>query len=445
MGTRKISQLETISDDNLSGEAILPVVVSDPLIPNRKAKVNQLHKGVAQGTINAPGLAFDLDRDTGLYQNAYNELGVTFGTAAVYFTKVTGSGGGYDDITITALDSSSQNANLRLVPRGSGSVSVGGDFRIRDENFFIQDTSGKTVRFECGESSGSTTQVSTYSLPTVIGNLTTLVGTNTAQSITNKTIDINDTQLTLIDSDEATIKANFIISMSLTGQNTTRKYLLPDPGLVSTDIELETISSTLLDTKATQTVINKTFVNVGLAQNTSTNTPSVTLNTDAVTQNRIASFPDQSFTIVGEDSIQTLSNKSIETLVLQDPTDNTKKVTFDLSNSSTLSNAVVTLPRTDLLNNGGNTNIFVTELAIQEIRNKTLYNPILKQEGNLQGQVTLSAEGITGPRVIRFPDADATLLSTENVTLDDVNFGAGIGANNLTGQTRLQQFFYAGF
>ena len=32
-----------------------------------------------------------------------------------------------------------------------------------------------------------------------------------------------------------------------------------------------------------------------------------------------------------------------------------------------------------------------------------------------------------------------------NVTLDDVNFGGGIGANNLTGQTRLQQFFYAGF
>ena len=42
MATKKISQLETISDANLSGEAILPVVVSDPLIPNRKAKVNQL-------------------------------------------------------------------------------------------------------------------------------------------------------------------------------------------------------------------------------------------------------------------------------------------------------------------------------------------------------------------------------------------------------------------
>ena len=52
---------------------------------------------------------------------------------------------------------------------------------------------------------------------------------------------------------------------------------------------------------------------------------------------------------------------------------------------------------------------------------------------------------ITNPRTIKFPDADATLLSTENVTTSDVNFGAGIGAQVLSGRTRLQQFFYAGF
>ena len=79
MATKKISQLETISDANLSGEAILPVVVSDPLIPNRKAKVNQLFKGLSQGTKDAPGLAFDLDRDSGLYQAAYDQLGIAFG------------------------------------------------------------------------------------------------------------------------------------------------------------------------------------------------------------------------------------------------------------------------------------------------------------------------------------------------------------------------------
>ena len=52
---------------------------------------------------------------------------------------------------------------------------------------------------------------------------------------------------------------------------------------------------------------------------------------------------------------------------------------------------------------------------------------------------------ITLARTIKFPDANATLLSTEKVTTEDVNFGAGIRAANLTGRTRLQQFFYAGF
>ena len=88
MGTRKISQLETISDANLSGEAILPVVVSDPLIPNRKAKINQLFKGVAQGTKDLPGLCFDLDRDSGLYQDAYDQIGISFGDGGIYMSRI---------------------------------------------------------------------------------------------------------------------------------------------------------------------------------------------------------------------------------------------------------------------------------------------------------------------------------------------------------------------
>ena len=90
--------------------------------------------------------------------------------------------------------------------------------------------------------------------------------------------------------------------------------------------------------------------------------------------------------------------------------------------------------------------MLVTEKSAAELFNKTLNSPVVTTSGNTAGQVTLSAEGnITGNRTIKFPDADATLLSTENVTLDDVTFGAGIGANNLTGQTRQQQFFYSGF
>ena len=55
MATKRISQLETIADDLVTGEAILPIVISDPLIPNRKAKVNQLFRGLTAGSQTAPG------------------------------------------------------------------------------------------------------------------------------------------------------------------------------------------------------------------------------------------------------------------------------------------------------------------------------------------------------------------------------------------------------
>ena len=148
--------------------------------------------------------------------------------------------------------------------------------------------------------------------------------------------------------------------------------------------------------------------------------------------------------MVGTDATQTLQNKSIESLVLQDSSDGSKKITFNVANQNPLSNQVFEVPPTNDLNNQGN-NTFVTEDATQELKSKTLYAPVLKATGNQLGSATLNTDNLSAPRTIRFPDADATLLSTENVTLDDVNFGAGIGAQNLTGMTRLQQFFYAGF
>ena len=60
-------------------------------------------------------------------------------------------------------------------------------------------------------------------------------------------------------------------------------------------------------------------------------------------------------------------------------------------------------------------------------------------------KINIDLTNITVERTIKFPDADATLLSTENVTLDNVTFGAGLAASHLVGRTQLQQFFYAGF
>ena len=131
-------------------------------------------------------------------------------------------------------------------------------------------------------------------------------------------------------------------------------------------------------------------------------------------------------------------------MTISDASDASKKITFNLFNQNTLPNTVYEFPETNTLNSGGANSVLVAENATQDLKDKTLYNPKFKTAGAV-GDVQIDASNITESRTIKFPDASATLLSTENTTLDDVNFGAGIGANNLTGQTRLQQFFYAGF
>ena len=439
MGTRKISQLETISDANISGEAILPVVVSDPLIPNRKAKVNQLFKGVTAGTKASPGLCFDLDRDTGLYQNAYDQIGIAFGDGGVYMTRID-NGNSSTSLFITATDDVANNADIVLAPKGTGAVKVTGNFVISDQTFILEDAQGPKARFEVSNV-GTGTNTRIFTLPAITsGNGTTVVGDNTTQTLTNKTILIDEDNLVIVDgTEEAIFQINWVDT-----NNARRSYFLPDAGTVTTTAEPTATSSTLLDTKAEQTALNKTLVDLKLATDAESATNWAQFNTDAITANRTITMPDTNITLVGTDATQILSNKTILSLILADSTDNTKKVTFDISNQNTLSNQVFKFPPTNLLNTGNDPNTIVSEVATQDLKNKSLYVPTIKQDGNTGG-VTFSLDNITGNRVIRFPDANATLLSTDNVTLDDVNFGGGIGANNLTGQTRLQQFFYAGF
>lgn len=440
MGTRKISQLDTISDSNLSGEGILPVVVSDPLIPNRKVKINQLFKGLAQGEKGSPGLCFDLDRNTGLYQSAYDQLGLSFGTSGFYMTTISNSETS-KSLYITAVHETSTNADIVLAPKGTGAVKVTGNFVVSDQTFILEDAQGPKARFEVSNI-GTGTNTRIFTLPAITsGNGTTIVGDNTTQTLINKTLLIDEDNFVITDGDEEAI---FQINWTTTS-DTRRSYLLPDAGTVTTTAEPTATSSTLLDTKAEQTVLNKSFVDIKFQTDAEIGTAFAQLNTDALTANRIITVPDLNLTLVGTETTQILQNKSVESLILQDSTDSTKKITFSVTNQNASSNQTFEFPPTNDLNNGSDNNVFVTNTATQILSSKTIVAPVLQEAVGSTTNVTLDMSNITGTRTIKFPDSDATLLSTENVTLEDVSFGAGIGGNNLTGLTRHQQFFYAGF
>jgi len=432
-GTKKISQLDNLSNDILTGEAILPVVIADPLVPNRKAKVNQLFRGVSQGTKAAPGLCFDLDRDTGLYQNAYNEIGISFGTAGIYYSKIVESSS-LSTTKIQAIDSAVDNVNIVLQPKGSGTVGVqsGSIFRVQDTQFEIADdvTSTKKARFEVSNI-GSGTKI--FGLPTVsVGNSTTLVGTDTAQTITNKVIRVDEDDFFVTD---GTLSAKFAIDWFLTTGTATKTYFFPDPGPGVTTVNI-------IDDVSTQNLSNKTLIQPSFAANISTNIKAL-FNASNLTATRTVTFPDLSITLVGESSTQSLSNKTYLGAIFADSTDTTKKIQFNLSNIGSATINSFTFPTQ--LNTLG-TSILVTELATQTLKNKLYDNPVLSDVSSVSRRVTIDMSNITQPRTIKFPDGDATLLSTNNAgSLEGIDFGGSISAKDFGGRLRLKTHFQSGW
>lgn len=432
-GTKKISQLDNLSDDILTGEAILPVVIADPLVPNRKAKVNQLFHGLAQGSKSAPGLSFDLDRDTGIYQNAYNEIGISFGTSGYYFTRIEESLV-LSTAKIQAIDSSRDNVNIVFQPKGSGTVGVqaGSVFSVQDTQFIISDdvTSTKKARFEISNI-GSGTKI--FSLPTVsVGNSTTLLGTDTAQTITNKVIRVDEDDFFVTD---GTFSAKFGIDWITTTGNATKTYFFPDPGPGTTSVNI-------IDDVSEQTISNKTLVQPQFAPNISTSNK-VLFDASNITSSRIVTFPDLSITLVGEASTQTITNKTYRGAIFADTTDQTKKVQFELSNLQSATINSFTFPIT--LNTTA-TSILVSELATQTLKNKQYDKPVFTDVTSVSKKITIDLSNITQARTIKFPDGNATLLSTDNAgSLSGISFGGQLSADSFGGRLRLRTHFLSGW
>ena len=444
MGTKRISQLQTVGDDLVTGEAVLPIVISDPLIPNRKARVNQLFRSVSAGSQTAPGLAFNLDRDTGLYQSNVNELGLTFGTAALYNSRQSNSDGSAT-LEIRAIDTASANANVEITPQGSGYFTVDGTTIFTDNTLFFEDDQnpGKRVFFNVGtvSTAGGTKR---FDFPNLGANTTTtFLATDTNQTITNKTIIIKDSDLSITGSTNAAKIAKFETdAWDSPGLHT---YRLPDFGAAITQ-------STILDDVTEQDVYNKNMVNP-----TFSNTPSndendptryVIFDQSELTQDRTVTFPDLNVKVVGEASTQILTNKTYEGAIFQDTDDNSKKVTLEMENIPTNNNLVFSFPGgsvTAPLNNGTDPNVLVAERATQTLAYKTLEYMAINNPDNVNGIINIDTTNITGAVNIQFPDGDATLLSTNNIDAVGVSFGGPLAAPTFGGRLRLQTFFQAGW
>jgi len=447
VATKRISQLETIADALVTGEAILPIVISDPLIPNRKAKINQLFRGLSAGTATEPGLAFDLDRDTGIYQSAVDELGLSFGSAALYNSRRSNTDGS-STLIVRAIDSASATSNIEITPQGSGYVTVNGDIVQTDTKFYLSGDQNPAKRAHFNVDTISTQSgTRRFDLPNIgTSSSTTIVANDTFQTLTNKTILIKDAELQITGSTDTSKIAKFETdAWEAPGSHT---YKLPDFGAANTQ-------STLLDDITEQNVFNKNMVNP-----TFSNTPSndennptkyVIFDSSQLTQDRTVIWPDLNIKAVGEGSAQTISNKVYKGAVFCD-TDiddgEGRKIQFNLSNIEDNQTYQFSFPDNDPtapLNNGSDPNMLVSEKKTQTLVNKTMELMKINNPDNLNGLINIDVSNISDSVQIQFPNADATLLSTNNISDVAISFGGALAAPVLGGQIRLQQHFMSGW
>lgn len=192
---------------------------------------------------------------------------------------------------------------------------------FQDATFFIVDSTSphtKKIAFDAGGSDGFTTTITstqtanrTLTLPDAT---TTLVGTDTTQTLTNKTltsptitnptitgvsITFVDSTFTIQDNSDNTKQLQFQLSGITSGQ--TRTITVPDA------------STTLVGTDTTQTLTGKT-----LSGNTATNLVSgsgtLTLNTSGT-----ITVPNGTDTLVGKNTTDTLTNKTLTSPTLTTP------------------------------------------------------------------------------------------------------------------------------
>ena len=87
----------------------------------------------------------------------------------------------------------------------------------------------------------------------------------------------------------------------------------------------------------------------------------------------------------------------------------------------------------------------MSELKTQTLKNKTFELAKINNPDNVNGIVSYDMTNITEAVNIQFPKADATLLSTNNISEVAITFGGALAAPVLGGQIRLQQHFMSGW
>lgn len=246
------------------------------------------------------------------------------------------------------------------------------------------------------------------------------ITSSSVDTLTNKSLVDNSNYF--INNADNTKKIQFQLNGLTTA--TTRVVSFPDADL------------TIVGTATTQTLSNKSLVdNSTFVISNADNSKKITFDVSAVTTatTRTIAFPDSNTTILGTDSTQTVSNKSlIDSLTsIINQVDLTKAAKFDTSQITTSTTRTFTLPDTSITLAGRSN---TETLQNKSLESSTTFitdnsDPTKKLQFNVAGITT----GTT--RTVTLPDANFTAVGTttsQTITNKDIDGGTASDTSRIT-------------
>lgn len=246
------------------------------------------------------------------------------------------------------------------------------------------------------------------------------ITSSSVDTLTNKSLVDNSNYF--INNADNTKKIQFQLNGLTTA--TTRVVSFPDADL------------TIVGTATTQTLSNKSLVdNSTFVISNADNSKKITFDVSAVTTatTRTIAFPDSNTTILGTDSTQTVSNKSLidSSTSIINQVDLTKAAKFDTSQITTSTTRTFTLPDTSITLAGRSNT--------ETLQNKSLESSttFITDASDATKKLTFNVAGITTgtTRTVTLPDANFTAVGTttsQTITNKDIDGGTATDTSRIT-------------